>query len=141
MVLLQLDKIKKISAEETWQLRHEVLWPEEPFDFVKLPEDSMGNHFGLFLEDELISVVSLFQTEKGIAQFRKFATQSKHQSKGYGTKLLLHLIQFVQVKGFHMLWCNARVDKAYFYKKFGMLETSKTCVKRNLKFVILRKVF
>lgn len=133
-------EIKSISAKETWQLRHEVMWPDEPFDFIKLSEDSKGHHFGFFLEDELVSIVSLFQTDEGIAQFRKFATQTNHQGKGYGTKLLIHLIQFAQEKGFHTLWCNARVDKSYFYKKFGMLETTETYVKRNIKFVILRKV-
>lgn len=133
-------EIKEISAEKTWPLRHEVMWPKEPFDFIKLPEDSKGVHFGLFLENELVSVVSLFKQKKSNAQFRKFATQTKHQSNGYSTKLLLHLMQFAKKKGFHTLWCNARVDKAYFYKKFGMIETSQTFVKRSLKFVILRKV-
>lgn len=133
-------EIKSISAEMTWPLRHEVMWPNEPFDFIKLPEDSNGNHFGLFVNKELISIVSLFQTEVGTAQFRKFATKINEQGKGYGSKLLLHLIEFAQEQGFHTLWCNARVDKTDFYKKFGMFETQETYVKQNIKFVILRKV-
>ena len=133
-------QIKSITAEETWQLRHEVMWPNEPFDFIKLSEDSKGNHFGLYVEDKLTSVVSLYETHTGVAQFRKFATKADKQGKGYGTKLLLHLIQFAQEQGFHTLWCNARVDKTDFYKKFGFRETTETYIKRKLKFVILRKV-
>ncbi|TMM57541.1 GNAT family N-acetyltransferase [Maribacter algarum] len=123
-----------------WPLRHEVMWPDMPFDFVKLPEDSNGTHFGLFVANELVSIASLFKTGEGIAQFRKFATKIEEQGKGYGTKLLLHLIENAQEKGFHTLWCNARVDKTNFYKKFGMLETEKTYTKQNIKFVILRMV-
>lgn len=124
----------------TWPLRHEVLWPDQPFDFIKLPEDSNGNHFGLFLDNELISIVSLFQTDTGTVQFRKFATKTNEQGKGYGTKLLLHLMEFAQDQGFHTLWCNARIDKTDYYKNFGMVETDKTYIKQNLKFVILKKV-
>ncbi len=125
----------------TWPLRHEVMWPNMPFDFIKLPEDSNGNHFGLFVNQELVSIVSLFQTEVGIAQFRKFATKTSVQGKGYGSKLLLHLIEFAKEHDFHTLWCNARVDKTDFYKKIGMFETQETYVKQNVKFVILKKVF
>ncbi len=133
-------EIKSISAEETWSLRHKVMWPNMPFDFVKLPEDPNGNHFGLFVNNELVSVASLFKTGTGIAQFRKFATKTEMQGKGYGSKLLLHLMAFAKENDFHTLWCNARVDKTDFYKKFGMVETEETYMKQNIKFVILRKV-
>ncbi len=132
--------IKAISAEETWPLRHAVLWPQMPADFVKLPEDPNGYHFGLFLDNELVSVVSLFSTAVGMAQFRKFATLSDQQGKGYGAKLLSYLIEFAQKKGFRTLWCNARADKLGFYKKFGMVETQEGFTKENIKFAILKKV-
>lgn len=133
-------RIKQISAAQTWSLRHEVMWPEMPIDFVKLPLDDEGNHFGLYLDKDLISVVSLFQNKVGVAQFRKFATKKEKQGKGYGSKLLLHLIKYVQKKDIHTLWCNARVDKIDFYNKFGMQVTEHTFVKENKKFVILKKL-
>ncbi|MEP3209762.1 MAG: GNAT family N-acetyltransferase [Maribacter sp.] len=132
--------IKSITAKETWPLRHAVMWPQMPFDFVKLPEDPDGYHFGLFIDKELVSVVSLFQTADGIAQFRKFATLANRQGKGYGAKLLSHLIEFAQKQGFRALWCNARADKIAFYKKFGMGETQEFFTKENVKFAILKKV-
>ena len=32
-------RIKEIKASDTWQIRHEVMWPNEPFEFVQLAED------------------------------------------------------------------------------------------------------
>ena len=136
-----LEKIKRITASETWQLRHEVMWPSMPFEFIKLPEDEAGEHFGFFLNEELVSVISVFYKSEGIAQFRKFATKKTMQGKGYGTKLLAHLISYVEKQQMHTLWCNARVDKTAFYKRFGMIETNKTYIKEHLKFVILEKKF
>lgn len=116
------------------------MWPDMPFEFVKLPEDNNGSHFGLFINEDLISIVSLFQTETGVAQFRKFATITSEQGKGYGSNLLSHLMEYVLKQGYHTLWCNARIDKTDFYKKFGMFETQETFMKQNIKFVILKKV-
>ena len=96
MDLHQLVKIEQISAAETWPLRHEVMWPEMPFDFIQLPEDKNGIHFGLYVNNDLKSVVSLFSTNTHTAQFRKFATKIEEQGKGYGSKLLLHLMEFAQ---------------------------------------------
>lgn len=132
-------KIKPISAEATWPLRHMVMWPNMPLDFVKLKDDPNGHHFGLFEDKELVSTVSLFQTEFGVAQFRKFATLENKQRKGYGAKLLSYLIEFAQAQGYHTLWCNARADKTGFYKKFGMIETQETFMREHIKFVILTK--
>lgn len=132
-------KIKRISAAQTWSLRQEVMWPEFPLEFIKLPEDSNGYHFGLFVDTELISIVSLFQSKLDEAQFRKFATKKEEQGKGYGSKLLIHLINFTKKKDIHTLWCNARADKIDFYKKFGIQATTQTYVKENIKFVILKK--
>ncbi len=133
-------RIKRISAEDTWQLRHEVLWPDMPFEFIKLAEDADGFHFGAYIENKLVSIISLFETDQGTVQFRKYATLKNEQGKGYGSKLLSHLIKFAQDKGFHTLWCNARADKTSFYKNFGMFNTQETYTKQNIKFVILKKV-
>ena len=69
------------------------------------------------------------------------ATKKEKQGKGYGSKLLLHLITHAQKQNINTLWCNARADKLGFYKKFGMVATEKTFTKENMKFVILQKKF
>ena len=130
--------ICKISKEQTWKLRHEVMWPNKPIDFIKLPNDNNGIHFGLLKNNEVVSVVSLFiENEK--AQFRKLATKISEQRSGYGTKLLSYIMNQVKNQNVNMLWCNARVDKVSFYKKFDLIETNNTFSKENVDYVIMEK--
>lgn len=133
-----MTTIKEITAEETYLLRHKVMWPDQPISFIQLPEDKKGIHFGLFNDKELICVISLF-INKESAQFRKFATKITEQNKGYGTLLLQYLINYCFSKNISMLWCNARTDKTAYYKKFGFKETHKTYHKKGINFVILEK--
>ena len=130
--------ITEIKAEDTWDIRHRVMWPNMPFGFVKLDKDSEGIHFGLFKDGKLISIVSLF-VENNQAQFRKFATEISEQGKGYGSKLLTFLMKEVESMNLDKVWCNARVDKTEYYKRFGLLKTEKKYTKGGIDFVILEK--
>jgi len=134
-----MKEIKEISATETYHLRHTVMWPGHPMDFIKLPEDHNGVHFGLFNAEELICVVSLF-IDGDTAQFRKLATKVSEQGKGFGTEILHHLIAYCEALKLKKLWCNARVNKSEFYKKFGLLKTNSTYTKGGIDFVILEKL-
>lgn len=116
------------------------MWPEMPFDFIKLPEDHKGKHFGLFVDSELVSVVSLFNSGDNTIQFRKLATTTNVQGKGYGSELLGYILKFSKEQNMHSIWCNARYDKTDFYKKFDMFETDHTFTKQGLKFVVMKKV-
>lgn len=51
--------IKQIPKELTWKIRHFVLWPDKDIDYVILENDSDGKHYGLFIGDKLVSVISL----------------------------------------------------------------------------------
>ena len=44
-----IPEIKPITTSETLPIRHKVMWPDKPFDYVKLPKDEMARHFGLFV--------------------------------------------------------------------------------------------
>lgn len=75
-------EIVPISAEQTWPLRHRVLWPEENPESIKLTEDPSGLHFGFQKKNgQLISVISIF-INNGEAQFRKFATEVNETESG-----------------------------------------------------------
>ena len=132
--------ISEIKTEDTWDIRHRVMWPDMPFDYVKLDKDSEGIHFGLFENGKLISIVSLF-VGNNQAQFRKFATEVPEQGKGYGTKLLTFLMKEVESMNLEKVWCNARADKTDYYNKFGLLKTEKRYLKGGIDFVILEKNF
>lgn len=129
-------EIRNISYDQTWNLRHQVMWPNESIEYVKLPNDKEGSHFGLFTEEEMVSVVSVFKTGKS-AQFRKFATLKSEQGNGYGSKLLNHVFLKLASAGITKIWCNARMDKTHFYQRFGMKQTKKTFYKRGIYYVIM----
>ncbi|HEX8015364.1 MAG TPA: GNAT family N-acetyltransferase, partial [Flavobacterium sp.] len=61
--------IKPIQASDTWKIRHEVMWPDQPLEFVQLEEDESGLHFGVFIDEKLVSIVSCFISDDEM-QFR-----------------------------------------------------------------------
>ncbi|AZU61922.1 GNAT family N-acetyltransferase [Neobacillus mesonae] len=130
--------IRKIDKGQAWEIRHEVMWSDKPFDYIKLEDDDLGIHFGLFKEKMLISVISLFIANEE-AQFRKFATLQKEQGKGYGSKLLEAVLEEAKIHGVKRIWCNARQNKVDFYKKFGLRETNSSFIKDGKSYVIMEK--
>lgn len=130
------NKIKQMPAAETWPIRHKVMWPNQPFDYVKLEEDDNGIHFGLYEENELRSIVSLF-IESNEAQFRKLATLEEYQGQGYASQLIEHLIEFCKKQKVKKIWCNARTLKSNFYQKFGFEETSVKFIKKEIDYVVM----
>lgn len=131
-------EIKEIPADQTWDLRHRVMYPNESFESIKLPDDSEGVHFGLFKNNLLVAVVSLFVRNNEI-QFRKLATEFAEQKKGYGTRLILFILEYAIKIRATRIWCNARENKAYFYQKFGLQATKTTYIQTGIKFVVMEK--
>ncbi|MFD1413672.1 GNAT family N-acetyltransferase [Oceanobacillus jeddahense] len=131
-------QLTKIQQEQAWKLRHEVMWPDEDFNYIKLKDDDSGIHLGLFKDNRLISVVSLF-IDKGEAQFRKFATLKSEQGKGYGGRLLESVFEEAKLHEVKRIWCNARKNKRHFYHKFGFRETGTSFVKNGKSYVIMEK--
>lgn len=133
-----MSHIEQIPAELTWRIRLHVLYPGKDPEYAKLPEDEEGMHLGLFDQNMLISVVSLFKKGKDM-QFRKFATLEQYQRKGYGTELLKYLTELSAEEGCERIWCNARKNATGFYSKFGFSETEQTFQKNGHDFVIMEK--
>lgn len=98
--------IKKIKPSETWKIRHEVMWPDLPFEFVQLEEDHSGLHFGVFEKEKLVSIVSCFITEDEM-QFRKLATLKEFQGKGIASVLVQYILDLAKEKKLSKVWCNA----------------------------------
>jgi len=135
-----IHEIKQINASETLLIRHKVMWPDMPIEYVELPNDETGRHFGLFVNGEMTSILSLF-VEDNEAQFRKFATVVEFQGLGYGTFLLERIIDLVNKEGIRKIWCNARVEKSNFYERFNFKPTDKKYEKGGIEFVIMEKIF
>jgi len=111
--------IRPIEAAATYALRHAVLWPDQPAAYVHLPDDAAGQHFGAFVGNELVSVISLFISGEE-ARFRKFATAPAWQGRGIGGQLLAHTIAAATARGATSLWCDARASALAFYQRFGL---------------------
>ena len=135
-----MSHIEQIPPELTWRIRRQVLYPDQEFAKAILDQDDEGMHFGLFYENKLISVVSIFRKENEI-QLRKFATLEPYQNKGFGTELLKYLIELLRLDNCGKIWCNARKNASGFYTKFGFIETDETYHKDGYDFVIMEKIF
>lgn len=120
--------IQSITPEQTYSLRHSVLWPDKSLEYVKVDNDSDGYHFGAFRNDELIAVISLFVNGQE-SRFRKFAARPDCQRQGVGTLLLNHVMAEAKRLGASILWCDARLDAADFYRRFGMEAVSEVFYK------------
>jgi len=132
-------EIRKIPYSSTWAIRHQVMWPDRPIEYVKLPHDKEGQHFGLFIEGKIVSIVSIFLVGK-VAQFRKFATLKEEQGKGYGSRLLSYVIEDLISSDIEKIWCNARSNKALYYERFGLRRTNQSFSKGGIDYVIMEVI-
>ena len=132
--------IEQISYLATYQLRHEVLWPGQPIDFVKVESDPDGYHYGAFFNGRLASVISLF-VHGHEARFRKFATQKDLQNKGIGTLLLRHTLAEAARIGADYIWCDARTDALTIYHRFGMTPDGEVFYKENVAYQKMKLEF
>ncbi|PRP79237.1 hypothetical protein PROFUN_13030 [Planoprotostelium fungivorum] len=128
--------IRSIESQSTMDIRHRVLWPDQPIEYVILPEDEKGFHFGAFLEISCdpVAVISLFREglprgesshegsdETNTVRFRKFACAREHQGHGIGSQLLQHVFQVARNDlAAQTIWCDARRQTQEWYERRGM---------------------
>jgi len=135
----KMIEIKEVRLKEVLAIRQKVMWPDKPLSFVEVPGDWEAIHLGGFVNGLLVSVISLF-IEKEHAQFRKFATLTAYQGKGYGTTLLQYVFTYLKSNNIKSVTCNARVEKAEFYASFGMYRTPVTFQKEQVAYVVMAKI-
>ncbi len=132
--------ISEAIYEDVLKLRQEVMYPDKDIDFVKLPDDDKGLHIGVFENEKLVSVMSIFLNGRDV-QFRKLATKTDMQRKGYASALMKWLIDYAIDMKLERLWCNSRIETTDFYKKFGYKETNERFSKNNHDYIIIEKRF
>lgn len=119
--------IKTIQAEDTYPIRQAILRKGKPLESCIFQGDHSPNtlHFGLFLDDELIGVASVFAnnniqfSQLNQLQLRGMAILENHQKKGYGKKLIHHIENYFVLNTETILWFNARINAVSFYEKLG----------------------
>lgn len=130
--------IEQITPELTWDIRQKELYPGSPISDIKLKEDYYGLHFGLFTDNQLVSILSVFDKGSSV-QFRKFATLKEHQGKGFGKALMHFTIDLAKSQGKTLIWCNARLSAISFYKQFGFTETEEAFTRKGIDYIIMEK--
>lgn len=105
---------------------------------MEMDEDNNGYHFGAFMDNKLVGVVSLF-INGADCQFRKFAVDASVQHQGIGTTMLKHITNFAVNEKAQRLWCNARVTAIGFYLKHGFEQTGSLFSKNGFDYEILEK--
>jgi len=128
-------EIRRIGIEDSIPIRHIVLWPDEPIEFCRVPEDDKGEHFGGFVAGNLVCVASLFDDGMGGMRLRKFATLAAMQGQGIGTAMLRHLIAQLRERGVRRFWCDARCSVTAFYERFGMRADAPPTQRKGVMFV------
>lgn len=124
--------IKSIHYHETYEIRHEVMWPEESIDYIKLSGDKNAKHYGYFDQGKLVAVLSVF-SDNNQHQLRKIACLEEYQNKGYASQLIKHAL--ANLSG--LIWLNARYEKIYFYKKFNFKPTQECFEKKGQKYIVM----
>jgi GNAT superfamily N-acetyltransferase len=122
---------RRISADETIELRWEVLRPGFPRETAVFPGDDQAIHLGVFQNGQLAGVASLFdagypgeETSGRWLQLRGMATAPDARGSGCGRELLSACEAAAREEGVSRLWCNARRIAVGFYEKHGWEITS-----------------
>jgi len=112
-------EIKRISWQQTLEIRQKVLWPNKSALSSKIKDDEIANHYGVFINNKLVCVASIF-IKNTTARLRKFATLTEYQGQGIGSKLLHHIIEQLTKHNVTVFWCDARKTAVGIYQKFNM---------------------
>jgi len=122
-------EIKEIDATDTYQLRHEILRPQQSIEQCKYPGDldSSTIHYGVFYSKRIVGILSIykqkhpeFHTSK-CRQLRAMAIKEHMRGKGYAASLLAEAESDSLKKGATYIWLNARLKAVGFYEKYGYL--------------------
>ena len=120
-------KIQNISSTDTFLVRHPVLRDGKPIESCVFDGDNLPStkHFGLFIEEKLVGVVSVFKNNNAIFnienqfQIRGMAVLPEFQKKGFGEDLVKHCEKYVKSLNGTLIWFNARENAVPFYEKLG----------------------
>ena len=119
--------IKKISAKETYIVRHPVLRQGKPIESCEFDGDNLETtfHLGIFNKDTLVGISSFLLskhpllTEELQYQLRGMAVLNEYQNLGLGKLILNHGENLLKKQNIQIVWCNAREKAVNFYKKNG----------------------
>ena len=142
-----MKEIKKISTIDTFSVRHPVLRHDKPIESCQFEGDNLETtvHFGLFVDENLIGIVSVFRKNNSIFNFenqfqiRGMAILKEHQKKGYGKMLLEHAETYVKNESGQLIWFNARENAVAFYEKLNYIKVGNPFIISDIGFHYIMK--
>jgi ribosomal protein S18 acetylase RimI-like enzyme len=119
--------IRKISAQETFTVRHPMLRKGKPIESCQFDGDDLGStsHYGLYEYNKIEGVISLFENNNSLfadnhqGQIRGMAVLENNQGKGFGRLLVEHSENVMKLQNISLIWFNARINAVGFYQKMG----------------------
>ena len=119
-------EIKKITAEQTYGIRLEVLRKgiNKPYQFDG-DFDINTFHAGAFENDKLVGISTIMKNKKqefsneNQYQLRGMAILPSYRGKGIGNKMINYALKELSIKKSSLLWCNAREVAVDFYIKMN----------------------
>jgi GNAT superfamily N-acetyltransferase len=119
--------VKKIKAIDTYPVRHTVLRKGKPLDSCAFlgDDDKTTIHLGLYADEKLIGVASLFQVKNDFFdnekqfQLRGMAVLEEYQKEGIGTQLIIAVENICSEQNTNLIWFNARESAVSFYLKLN----------------------
>ena len=122
-----MHSIQKITATETYPVRHIVLRAGKPIESCQFQGDELEttNHFGYYINNQIIGVISIFEinnkqflVQKSF-QIRGMAVLPSFQKQGIGEALVNEAEKFCTTQKADLIWFNARSTAVGFYQKMG----------------------
>lgn len=120
--------ILRISAADTYDIRHKMLRKGRPKETAHFPQDDddLTFHLGAFDGAKLVSVASFyFEKHPDLIhdqyqyRLRGMATLPEYQGQGHSSALLKMAFPIIKMNQGTLLWCNARINAVGFYQKVG----------------------
>lgn len=119
--------LKEITASATFPVRHSVLRKGKPIETCSFDndDDPTTKHFGLFDNDELKGIVSVFEKKNQLFnkvkqfQIRGMAVLENTQGYGFGKMLMLEAEKYCKAANGAIIWFNARENAVGFYENLG----------------------
>lgn len=140
--------VKEISAEDTYRLRHKVLFPNQTIEECQYPEDHRDNsfHLGAFENKKLAGIASFYmEATDAIHSHKQFrirdlAVDDSDQGLRIGTTLLHKANRILYHGNVEYIWCIAKTTAQAFYERIGFLPAGGTFeVEPNGRHVVLYK--
>lgn len=123
-----MTMISRVSADEVYPIRQQVLRPDQPPEAAVYPGDELEStyHMGLYEEGSLVGIVSLYpEGPEGYGlenawRLRGMAVLPEYHGHGFGSMLLQACMACASAQGGEQLWCNARLKARTFYENQGL---------------------